>query len=319
MSWSTADSLNEALAVLRCPVTGEELHWEGRRLVTQSGVHSYRITDSGIPVMAEQFCSPEARIQQQHYDRVAGKYVTNLSYPHTREYMAFLDRAVLETVDGFDIGRTAEICCGSGEAFQLLGKRVGSGVGVDVSLSMLEIAQRRHAESDIVFVQGDATALPLVADGFDSVFMLGGIHHVNNRLALFREIFRVLKPGGRFIFREPVSDFLLWRWIRAIVYRLSPALDHQTEHPLRYCETVPLLTTTGLRLTQWRTEGFLGFCLFMNSDVLVFNRLFRFVPGIRAITSLMSRVDALITRIPGLTRAGLQVIGCAEKPKDLFI
>jgi hypothetical protein len=42
-------------------------------------------------------------------------------------------------------------------------------------------------------------------------------------------------------------------------------------------------------LTSWKTYGFLGFCLLMNSDVLIFNRLFRFIPGIRAITRAFAR------------------------------
>ena len=52
----------------------------------------------------------------------------------------------------------------------------------------------------------------------------------------------------------------------------------------------------------------------MNSDVLVFNRLFRFIPGIRFITRLAVNLDDLMVRLPGLSRAGLQVIGVAEKP-----
>jgi hypothetical protein len=48
--------------------------------------------------------------------------------------------------------------------------------------------------------------------------------------------------------------------------------------------------------------------------VLVFNRLFRFLPGIRAITRGSARLDDVITRWPALSRAGLQVVGVAVKP-----
>ena len=116
----------------------------------------------------------------------------------------------------------------------------------------------------------------------------------------------MLRPGGRFLWREPVSDFLLWRAIRAVIYRLSPSLD--------YHKTLPPLQVAGFRLVEWRTYGFLGFCLLMNSDVLVFNRLFRLIPGIRAIARFMTRLDDLTAHVPGLRRAGLQVIGIAEKP-----
>ncbi|NJM92395.1 MAG: TonB-dependent receptor plug domain-containing protein, partial [Rhodospirillaceae bacterium] len=155
-----------------------------------------------------------------------------------------------------------------------------------------------------------------MADGaFDSVFMLGGIHHVNDRAALFREVARILKPGGRFYFREPVSDFWPWLMLRAVIYRISPTLDHLTERPLRYDETAPYLTAARLRLTSWKTYGFFGFCLLMNSDVLVFNRLFRFIPGIRAITRAFARFDDWITSRRNWTRRGLQVVGVAEKPE----
>src|SRR5207237_92271 len=157
-------------------------------------------------------------------------------------------------------------------------------IGVDISVSMLETARRQTWQAPAFFVQGDATTLPLESDAFDHVFMLGGIHHVGARAKLFSEVARVLKPGGRFIFRERVSDFLLWRGLRAMIYRLSPLLDHETEHPLLYRETAPVLEQAGLTLKRWSTHGLVGFCLLMNSDVLVFNRLFRFVPGIRAIT-----------------------------------
>jgi SAM-dependent methyltransferase len=143
----------------------------------------------------------------------------------------------------------------------------------------------------------------------------GGVHHVPARVALFAEIARILKPGGRFLFREPVSDFILWRALRWLIYRLSPMLDHRVERPLTYKETVPALAQAGFRDVQYRRHGLLGFCLFMNSDVLVVNRLFRFIPGIRRLVRLSTALDEAMLQIPGLRRAGLQVIGVARKPR----
>jgi SAM-dependent methyltransferase len=304
----------DLVALLRCPATGGTLVQRGDGLASADGARHYAVNPAGIPLFAAELCSAEARVQQRHYDAVAQAYLENLTYPHTAEYMAYLDRVLLDTIDAAQLGTVAEICCGHGEAFALLGDRVGRGVGVDVSLAMLEAAARRQPGPRISFIQGDATMLPLADDSFDAVFMLGGVHHVNDRSRLFAEIHRILKPGGRFYFREPVSDFILWRWIRAVVYRLSPALDHATERPLLHRETVPVLEDSGLRCRLWQTHGFLGFCFFMNSDVLIFNRLFRFLPGIRGLTRLATRVDAWTIGLPGLARAGLQVVGVAEKP-----
>jgi SAM-dependent methyltransferase len=304
---------NAPLDLLRCPVTGSELYRKDSELVAiESGRH-YRLDLHGIPLFAEEFCSEDARIQQAHYEIIAEAYVANLGYPHTKAYMAYLDEALLKEIDPLRLGTVAELCCGHGEAFRLLGRRVGRGIGVDVSVAMLCKAVTTHRDATLSFVQGDATMLPLATGSFDSVFMLGGIHHVRDRGKLFSEVARILKPGGHFYFREPVSDFILWRAIRAVVYRLSPALNYETERPLLYDETAPYLAKAGLALKTWETVGFFGFCLFMNSDVLVFNRLFRYVPGIAAITRFAARVDHYALSLPGLGRAGLQVIGVAEK------
>jgi ubiquinone/menaquinone biosynthesis C-methylase UbiE len=309
-----AAELGPFMDLLRCPVSGARLRLEGCSLVCADGAHRFLVED-GIPLFAAEYCSSEGSSQRAHYDRVAQGYVENLSYPHTEEYLRYLDRALLGVMDQNRLDTVAELCCGHGEAFRLLKSRFRRGIGVDVSPMMLKHAAAGAQPGRIAFLQGDATMLPIASDSIDSVFMLGGVHHVNNRPALFREIARVLRPGGRFYFREPVSDFWLWRLLRAVVYRISPKLDAATEQPLLYRETAPVLAQAGLKLGHWSTHGLIGFCLFMNADVLVFNRVFRFVPGIRSITRAAAKLDEWMLSLPPLRRIGLQVVGVAEKPQ----
>ena len=307
-------SLTPFLGLLRCPASGGALTLgEGVLATTLDGGH-YRLNAAGVPLFAESRLSADAEVQRAHYDRVAAAYIANLAYPHTQEYLAYLDRILLETAGERELGTVAEICCGRGEALDLFGARINRYVGVDISENMLMAALGQCRHPNARFVQGDATRLPLADAGFDTVVMLGGVHHVGARAALFSEIARILKPGGLFFYREPVDDFWLWRALRAVIYRLSPALDHTTERPLRFEETVPVLRTAGLESEAYRTCGFIGFCLFMNSDVLIFNRLFRFLPGIRAITRATAALDDRLLALPPLKRAGLQVVGIARKP-----
>ncbi len=303
--------IDSVLDLLVCPHTGAPLARHGLELRGTDG-SSYGLSDSGIPLFVDKHCSADARRQQDHYERIAVSYVENLGFPHTEEYMSYLDHALLAAID-HPLGVTAELCCGRGEAFSLLGSRVERGVGVDVSLSMLEHALLHNRNSGVAFVQADVTMLPLATTAFDSVVMLGGIHHVRDRARLFSEVSRILKPGGRLYFREPVNDFWLWRVLRWAIYRTSTTLDHQTERPLLWSETVPTFEISRLRVRSWKTYGFLGFCLFMNSDVLRFNKLFRFLPAVRAITRASTRLDAAILGLPGLGKCGLQVVGVAEK------
>jgi SAM-dependent methyltransferase len=307
-------AIERFLDLLRCPRSGQRLTLKPGAVASVDGAYRYRLTAAGIPLFAEDAVSGEAETQRRHYNRIAAAFAANLAYPHTQEYLAYLDRALLEAVETRGLGTVAELCCGRGEALALFAGQIGRYIGVDVSENMLQAAHERHAGADALFVQGDATCTPLASASVDTVVMLGGIHHVPARARLFGEIARILKPGGRLIYREPVSDFALWRGLRAVIYRLSPMLNQATERPLVYEETVPVLEQAGLRSQRYRTYGLLGFCLFMNSDVLFFNRAFRFVPGIRAITRASARIDDALLALPGLRRAGLQVIGVAQKP-----
>lgn len=312
----SASELSPALLeLLRCPESGEPLQRQGDALVSASGKQSYPLHGGAIPLFAEQPETRDALRQMEHYDAIASAYITNLGYPHTLEYNGYLDRVFLEVLGDRPLGRTAELCCGDGEALGLIGNRTSVSVGVDISLAMLEAAAAKPGLREAGWLQGDATRLPLADASFDTVLMFGGIHHVADRRGLFREVARILRPGGRFLWREPISDFWLWRALRAAIYRLSPTLDHETERPLRYRETAPPLCEAGLELQAWRTCGFLGFCLLMNSDVLVVNRLLRFVPGIRALTRWAARFDEACVQRLGPEWMGLQVVGSAVKPE----
>lgn len=301
------------IEILACPETGEALHFQTGYMQTPDGGRRYRISGSGIPLLCPEIANRDAERQRDHYDAVAAAYAENLTYPHTQEYLCYLDEVLIECAGSKNLGRVLEICCGAGEADGVFGRQISSGLGVDISEAMLEKAIAKPRQAAWRFVQGDATRLPVQDACIDTVVMLGGIHHVNDRQGLFREVSRVLKPGGRFIFREPLDDYWLWRSLRWVIYRLAPALDHETERPLRHEETAPYLRDNALQVSQWRGCGFIGFCLFMNSDVLVFNRLFRFLPGIRKLTRLFTRFDEWCLKRLIFRNAGLQVVGIATK------
>lgn len=301
--------------VLRCPRTGSSLRIESNYLVSETDGTRYPVDGDGIVSFVTDQQLISSRVQSEHYDRNSTQYFENLKFAHTEEYASYLDNELCSVLGDQDLGVVAEPCCGTGEVAHVFAKRYSQLIGVDVSIRMLGLAVKNPHSHDALYVHGDATTLPLADGSCDSVVMIGGIHHVPDRERLFQEVYRVLKPGGRFLFREPLNDFWLWRLIRAVIYRLSPALDYDTECPIRYRETVPLLNKVGLEVATWKPVGFAGFCLFMNSDVLVVNRLFRFFPGIRTLVRMSTKFDRFITSRRFFRNMGLLVVCLARKRK----
>lgn len=301
--------------LLRCPVTGEPLVASSNgSLANVSGTCRYAVNEMGIPLLATKTKSTATLAQERHFDAHSQSYVQNLSYPHTEEYLNHIYDTFLATACDAKLDCVAEICCGDASLFRRIASRLGRGIGIDISQNMLEVARSNLPAENILFVQGDALSLPLASGSFDSVFMQGGIHHVSARDQLFSEVLRILKPGGCVYWLEPLNDFFLWRALRWVIYRLSPGLDHRTESPLRFTETARELRAAGLDLEKWHCFGFIGFCLFMNSDILVFNRLFRFVPGIRSLVRLVAKLDTRLLSLPTMRNVGLLVTGSARKP-----
>ncbi len=69
---------------------------------------------------------------------------------------------------------------------------------VDISEEMLKIAKKNYPE--IKTVQADAKALPFPDETFDIVISTFLIVHIRDIDKFFDEVYRILKPGGTFIF-----------------------------------------------------------------------------------------------------------------------
>jgi SAM-dependent methyltransferase len=118
-------------------------------------------------------------------------------------------------------GRTVvDFGCGSGANSLLLARRGARVVGLDISESLIALAERRLEINGVgrcaKFVVGSAHDLPLRDGSIDVVFGIAVLHHLD-LAAASREVFRVLKTGGRAIFQEPVRDSRLLRTMRKCI------------------------------------------------------------------------------------------------------
>ncbi len=95
-----------------------------------------------------------------------------------------------------------DICCGTGDITERLAKAVGSkgkAIGLDFSFGMLEVARSRKGLSKTPLVQGDAMNLPFASETFDALTVGYGLRNLVDLSQGLEEVYRVLKPGGRFV------------------------------------------------------------------------------------------------------------------------
>jgi SAM-dependent methyltransferase len=101
-------------------------------------------------------------------------------------------------------GRTIlEVGCGAAMCSRWLAGQGASPVAFDVSSGMLRHARAAAARTgiDVPLVQADAQYLPFRHDSFDLVFTsFGAVAFVADSARVMREIARVLRPGGRWVF-----------------------------------------------------------------------------------------------------------------------
>lgn len=117
---------------------------------------------------------------------------------------------VIAGTEGWPYAKALELGCGTG-FFLLNLKQAGvlrAGHVTDISPGMVEVAQRnaRGLGFEVEGRVADAETLPYDDDTFDLVVGHAVLHHIPDVERSLREVIRVLKPGGRFVFAgEPTQ------------------------------------------------------------------------------------------------------------------
>jgi len=130
------------------------------------------------------------------YDRIASSYDL-----HYRDNFSVAENAVIKQYlarKGFTNGRVLDLGCGTGLLITMFNIPPTYYAGLDVSEGMLTVARRKFPNHH--FVQASMDNIPFGDAEFDRVICLfGGISYVKSHhlSATIREIFRVLRAGGR--------------------------------------------------------------------------------------------------------------------------
>jgi ubiquinone/menaquinone biosynthesis C-methylase UbiE len=106
-------------------------------------------------------------------------------------------------------GHVLEVAPGPGY-FAVELARLGSYqiVGLDISQSFVRIAREnvKKAGIEVTFRQGNASSMPLESDSFDFVYCRAAFKNFSEPVQAIREMYRVLRPGGKVVIHDLRKD-----------------------------------------------------------------------------------------------------------------
>ncbi len=167
-----------------------------------------------------------------YHDWEAGSYDDKWSISYDERCITYAaDRFRHAAGDGdWPYGRALELGCGTG-FFLLNLMQAGlatQGSATDLSPGMVTAALRNaeHLGLDVDGRVADAEQIPYDDATFDVVVGHAVLHHIPDLDTAFREVLRVLKPGGRFVFAgEPtrIGDRYA-RWLGGLTWKATTTL-----------------------------------------------------------------------------------------------
>ncbi len=185
-----------------------------------------------------------------------------------------------------------EYGCGTGSYAFALAERGARVVGIDISETAIELARGKGFPADNPrFQLGNAEELAFDDAVFDIVCGTSILHHLDIDRAI-RELKRVLKPGGRGVFYEPVAYNPAVNLYRS----LTPQLHTPDEHPLRRGDLKSM--------SRFFEHVTLRFADFFALGAIPFLRF----PGGRSLLRILEAADRLAMNVPALRWWGAVVL-----------
>jgi ubiquinone/menaquinone biosynthesis C-methylase UbiE len=158
----------------------------------------------------------------------------------SKEFFAWHDRIRSNDVEAFAIhlyefdnhegDKVLDLGCGIGWLCQHFAAQGADVIGVDLTGQGVALTRQRLdlAGLQSTLIQASAEQLPFQADSFDFVTCAGVLHHTPDTLRGIREIYRILRPGGRAMINLYYKNWLLsehlWPFTRLLVRTLFGSL-----------------------------------------------------------------------------------------------
>ena len=195
----------------------------------------------------------------QEFDNLAGRY-DDWGKTLLGRITEGLERRLLSELAGPVEGlRVLDVGCGTGTWALELARNGAQVTGLDASPAMLEVARRKAAGAGfrsgdataagwVQFVQGDARRLPFPEAGFDLVTSVLMLEWSGDPVGVWREMARVVRPGGRVV-AATLNRYSLWTLNRRLAGWWRPSV-YSSARFLGRGELVSQARQAGLRVKQ---------------------------------------------------------------------
>ncbi len=231
--------------------------------------------------------APENRFILQHLGDVAGKYLLDLG-------------------------------CGAGENSVYFAGRGARCVAADYSPGMVEVALKLAAANGVA-VEGctvNAMAIAFPDNTFDIVYASNLLHHLPDPILALREMHRVLKPGGKLCFWDPLRH----NPVINVYRRLATEVRTEDEMPLDIgiVKTIQLLFTDTQSDTFWISALWIFLYFYLierinpNQD-RYWKKIIREHKRLATSYSRLERWDRALKKLPGVARMAWNLAVVATK------
>ena len=167
-----------------------------------------------------------------HFDDIADAY--DVQIPESRRHALLMRKTDLmkTVVESQGVGRRGlDVGCGQG-AYVARMRTLGFAVdGIDMSAGQVRLAARNVGAEGVVRV-GSVLEIPAADASFDFAYIINVLHHLNSveeQRHAFRELFRVLKPGGLLFVHEINTRNILFRFYMGYVFPSLNCIDEGVE------------------------------------------------------------------------------------------
>lgn len=177
-------------------------------------------------------------------------------------------RRIMDIIEPYCQGAVLDIGCGDGTLTSHLNKlnKAKTVMGVDISKTAISQAKKKYPAIDFAVVS--ATTIPFSKESFDFIAMVELVEHIIDIEKMFKEVNKVLKPGGFIL--VTTTDFNLLKKIiiatffwEKYFYPTNPHIRFFTKSTLK-----DIVNKTGFKVIEYKWNGSY-LCLMPKGQIMI--------------------------------------------------